>query len=160
MGIIPDRIHIVLIMGKKSKANRKTAPVATPAAVPATTTATVTTLKRGEFPQSTFFVKGVSFRKKGNRSRAKKIYLQGIENGCVPCLTQYTTNILFDGKKMQTEDLAELVKNNMNLHLVLPLLLEGAIRGSREAVLTITGVFSGYCYETEDLHHYGHGQPT
>jgi len=145
-------------MGKKSKANRKKAPVATAEAtamVAATTTATA--LERGTFPESTFFVKGESLCRKGNYSKATKVYLQGIDNGCVRCMFAYTMKILSDGKTHM--DFAELVKNNMNLHLALPLLLEGAIRGNHEAVLTITGVFSEYCYETADLHHYGHGQP-
>ena len=94
-------------MGKKSKANRKKAPVATAAATAAvaavaTSVATATTaavVKAGsgvnEFPESTFYVKGESFRNKGNHSKAEKKFRQGIENGCVRCLIQYTMKILW-----------------------------------------------------------------
>ena len=104
-------------MGKKSKANRKKAPVATSAATAAVaasaaaavaTSATATAkaleisppgnlsnlerLPGEEFPESTFYVEGVSFRRKGNVSKAKKKYLQGIENGCVRSLNAYSMN--------------------------------------------------------------------
>ena len=163
---VPDRTYIIIIMGKKSKANRKKAPIATATAteVEITAAGTVAVWKRlpnGEFPQSAFLVKGVSFSKKGNISKAKKMYLQGIENGCVPCLQAYTMKILFDGKKMDTRDnvdIVELVTNNMNLHLVLPLLLEGAIRGNHDAVVPLSGAYV-QVYKTEDKDRYGAGLP-
>ena len=100
-------------MGKKSKANRKKAPVATAAAtavatppaavageaISAATATTAAVVKAGsgvnEFPESTFYVKGESFRNKGNHSKAEKKFRQGIENGCVRCLIQYTMKILW-----------------------------------------------------------------
>ena len=146
-------------MGKKSKANRKKAPVATavataaatpPAAVAAvaTSAATATTaavVKAGsgvnEFPESTFHVKAESFHKKGNHSKANKILVQGIENGCVRCLFEYTMKILNDGATRENTTTSELINNNMNPHLALPLFLEGAIRGYPDAVTMICGVY-------------------
>ena len=104
---LPDRI--VIIMGKKSKANRKKAPVATSAATAEVAASAIATAKEleiytpgnlsnlerlpgEEFPESTFYVEGVSFRRKGNVSKAKKKYLQGIENGCVRSLNAYSMN--------------------------------------------------------------------
>ena len=89
-------VIVIIIMGKKSKANRKKPPVATTAAAPATATAapatataapapataavvasaeataTATETRRGEFPESTFLLKGAAFRKKGNHAKAQK----------------------------------------------------------------------------------------
>ena len=75
-------------------------------------------------------MKGESFRKKGNHAKAQKMYLQGIEHGCVRCLIEYTQNILLDGATRENRMAGEAWKDNSSLHLVLPLLLEGAIRGS------------------------------
>ena len=76
-------VIVIIIMGKKSKANRKKPPVATAAAAAAATataavvasaeaTATATETRRGEFPESTFLLKGAAFRKKGNHAKAQK----------------------------------------------------------------------------------------
>ena len=149
-------------MGKKSKANRKKAPVPT-AAVTATAAVAVvaaaTETRRGEFPESTFLVKGESLLKKGNHAKAQKIYLQGIEHGCVRCLMHYTMPILYNGATRENRMTSQLFEDNKYLHLVLPLLLEGAIRGNHDAVLTITGVYSEVVHKTEDFHRYGHIQP-
>ena len=169
-------------MGKKSKANRKKAPVATSAATaaaavaatpasatpvaPATAavaiaaavaTATTTTGDRSEldgFPESTFFVKGKSFRKKGNHAKAQKIILQGIENGCVPCLNTYTRNILYEGAPRENRKDSIFYKDNMFLHLALPLLLEGAIRGSAQAISALLNVYDRAICEEENVGHY------
>ena len=150
-------------MGKKSKANRKKAPIAT-AAVTATAAAavvaTATETKRGEFPKSTFCVKGESFYKKGNHAKAQKIYLQGIEHGCVHCLSEYTTTILLDGATIKnTHKVKELVKNNMNLHLILPIALEGAIRGNPDGIFTLCGVYAQVQHEEKDICRFGHSHP-
>ena len=47
----------------------------------------------------------------------------------------------------------------MNLHLVLPLFLEGAIRGSYDASNTICGVYNEASHETDDVHRYGTDLP-
>ena len=160
-----DRIYIVIIMGKKSKTNRKKAPVSTAAATAAATPPAPATavVKAGwgvnEFPESTFFVKGESFRRKGNYSKATKVYLQGIENGCVRCMFAYTMKILSDGPAIENVMMAELILDNMNLHLALPLLLEGAIRGYPDAILMIGGAYDQVRHETEDTGRYGHRQP-
>ena len=173
---------IVIIMGKKSKANRKKATIATSvatstAAAAAATTATATTAAvaaavvhtrnkvRVPFPESAFFIKAETFRKKGNHSKAKKIFVQGIENGCVPCLKEYTMNILNHGVTIENKMVAEFFQDNVHLHLVLPLALESAIRGSIDAIQLILGI---YCkvryqeegYEEEDVCNYGHCYPT
>ena len=180
---VPNRI-IVIIMGKKSKANRKKAPVATSAATAtvaaaaaaatpvATATAAVamseaaaaaaaiTTSTTGDyleldgFPDSTFFVKGKSFRKKGNHAKAQKIFLQGIENGCVPCLNTYTRNILYEGAPREILKARIFHKDNMFLHLALPLLLEGAIRGSAQAISALLDVYDHAICEEENV--FGH----
>ena len=154
-------------MVKKSKANRKTAPVetssiaATAAATTTTTTTTTTAIavaneteltgKLEEFPESTFFVKGESFRRKGNYSKATKVYLQGIENGCVRCMYLYTMKILSDGAAIENmETYTELINNNTNLHLALPFLLEGAIRGNYDAIMKLGGVYCEARHATED----------
>ena len=144
---VPNRI-IVIIMGKISKANRKKAPVAAAAATVATTAATpvataaaATTAAIKEFPESTFFVKAESFDKKGNFSKANKLYQQGIENGCVRCLFKHAMDILCDGSTIATNIITELVNNNINLHLVLPLLLEGAIRGNHDAINIVSQAY-------------------
>ena len=143
-------------MGKKSKANRNKTTVATSAATAtATATATVTTTTipgfgvlrsgaelLGPFPESTFYTKAQSFVKKGNQSKAKKILLQGIESGCVPCMDSYRIQILFEGITENSRIARKYWKDNTRLHLVLPLSLEGAIRGSTEAIGTIITVYS------------------
>ena len=143
-------------MGKKSKANRNKATVAT-TGVSAVATATVATTTaytaavetkntvRGKFPESTCCIKAKSFFKKGNCSKAKKIYSQGIERGCVPCMHQYVMQLLFEGSteedRIANKRMMDM-KENHNLHLVLPLALEGAIRGSTEAISSLGIVYS------------------
>ena len=156
-------------MGKKSKANRKKAPVATSTATAtvaatATATATAETTAAGlvedvEFPESTFWVKAESFCNKGNYSKAQKIYLQGIENGCVNCLCKYSMKILNDGSKIESMHVFELMRANINLHLVLPLLLEGAIRGSHYAMIRISGVYGEARNKTDYVSRHGHSIP-
>ena len=156
-------------MGKKSKANRKKAPVATSTATAtvaatATATATAETTAAGlvedvEFPESTFWVKAESFCNKGNYSKAKKIYLQGIEHGCVNCLSKYSMKMLADGSKIESMNVEELIDNNTNLHLALPLLLEGAIRGSYYAMMAISyGVYAEARPKTDDVSLHGHSK--
>ena len=141
-------------MGKKSKANRNKTTVATSAAT-ATATATVTTttipgfgvLRSGgelleSFPESKSYTKAQSFVKKGNQSKAKKILLQGIESGCVPCMDKYAMQILFEGVTEESRIARKYWKDNTRLHLVLPLSLEGAIRGSTGAISNIIPVYS------------------
>ena len=151
-------------MGKKSKANRKRAPVATatatqPVAVAAVATSAPATavVKAGsgveEFPESTFFAEGESFFKKGNFSKAEKKYRQGIEHGCVPCMFAYSMKILSDGASSPIENIktyTELINNNTNLHLALPFLLEGAIRGNYDAIMKLGGVYCEARHATED----------
>ena len=168
-------------MGKKSKANRKTAPVATAVATAAVATAsaaaTTTTaavavatsaaaarrtgrLVLEEIPESMFFVKGESFRKKGNHSKAKKIFVQGIENGCVHCMDAYTMKILVDGTKREHKNIAEMIQENINLHLALPLLLEGAIRGNQDAIEFVCDIYQQAIHETDDSSRYNdHSHP-
>ena len=150
-------------MGKKSKANRKKAPIAT-AAVTATAAAavvaTATETKRGEFPKSTFCVKGESFYKKGNHAKAQKIYLQGLEHGCVLCLFEYTTRIFYNG--ITTENtivITELMNNNRNLHLVTPLALEGAIRGNLDAIKTVCQAYDEVQHEETGSSRFGDSHP-
>ena len=163
-------------MGKKSKANRKKAPVATSTATTAaaaTTTAAATaatptaatSIRTGqmlpeEFPESTFLVKGESFFEKGNHAKAQKIFLQGLENGCVRCLNEYTMKILYDGAKIENiQMVAKLSEDNIHLHLALPLLLEGAIRGNHDAVIFTCLAYAEARHETEDCSRYGHLLP-
>ena len=159
-------------MGKKSKANRQKAPAAAAAATTTTTTTTdaavVTTTatipaaaSAAVFPESTFFIKAETFRRKGNLSKAKKIYLQGIENGCVRCLNEYTSKILNDGATIENKMVAELFTDNIHLHLVLPLLLEGAIRGNHDAMLQVCRAYSvvSYDYEEKNVSRVGHSLP-
>ena len=152
-------------MGKKSKDNRKKAPVATAAAtataavaVVAAATAVIET-RRGEFPESTFFVKGKSFFNKGNHAKAQKIFLQGLEHGCVRCLNDYTYKILVDGASSSIENMkydAELINNNMNIHLALPLVLEGAIRGNHDAIAIVFVAYDQARHNEKDGCRYGH----
>ena len=149
-------------MGKKSKATRKKAPEAIAAAtvVDIVTTATALPFERlpgGEFPESTFFMKAKMFIKKGNHSKANKKFLQGIENGCLPCLNGYTMKILFDGVTIENRMIDEQFQGNIYLHLLLPLLLEAAIRGSTDTVESLCHVYSQVMHEErgvdyEDLH--------
>ena len=146
-------------MGKKSKAHRKKPPVATAAGATATatataavvataaTTATANKTRRGEFPESTYLVKAVAFRKKGNHAKAHKIYLQGIEKGCVHCLDRHTMKILLDGAAIENVNVREFWKDNKNLHLALPLLLEGAIRGNQEAIVNVCRAYDQVQHE-------------
>ena len=149
-------------MGKKSKANRKKAPIAT-AAVTATAAAavvaTATETKRGEFPKSTFCVKGESFYKKGNHAKAQKIYLQGIEHGCVPCLNEYTTTILLDGATVENRMVSDIFEDNRHLHLALPLSLEGAVRGDPESMSTLFEIYCKVQHEETDICRFGHTTP-
>ena len=143
-------------MGKKAKANRKKSPVAT-----AVATATETETEVGEFPKSTFLVKGESFFKKGNHAKGQKIFVQGLEHGCVPCMYKHAGQILYDGAAIENRINEEYFEDNKHLHLVLPLFLEGAIRGHTDA---IKGVCESYKYgavrhETEDVSRYGHSHP-
>ena len=140
---VPFRIT----MGKKSKANRKpTAKVASAAAEPVPTVATTSVYTeavktrstvREDFPQSTFFIQAESFRKKGNHAKAKKIYLQGINNSCVPCMSAYGCQLLFGGEPEEKKGDRIRVMDHPHLHLVMPLFLEGAIRGSVMAIHAI-----------------------
>ena len=99
-------------MGKKAKANRtkatvvgaagatvSTATVAPTAATASVVVAVVDTRYKVRVPflESTFFIKAETFFKKGNHSKARRIYLQGIENGCVLCLDAYGCQILLEG---------------------------------------------------------------
>ena len=149
-GRIPNRICIGIIMGKKSKANRKKAPVATAtatatAAVAASAAAEATASTElsprdrrvEEFPESTFYRKENRFFEKGNISKAKKIYLQGIAKGCARCMFAYTMRILSDGATTREFRTGRDLKDNQHLHLALPLVFEGAIRGNRQAILMI-----------------------
>ena len=138
-------------MGKKSKANRKKPPVTTAAvAIGTATTAVVTSAaattatktKRGEFPESTFYTKGGSFRKKGNHAKSQKMYVQGIEHGCVRCMHEYNMTILYNGARVENMAAGEFYKDNNKLHLALPLSLEGAIRGNHDSMMTITAVYT------------------
>ena len=133
-------------MGKKSKANRKTTTATVASAAAVETVATVGTPSRyteavkrtgavrQDFPQSTFFIKAESFRKKGNHAKANKIYLHGIENGCVPCMSAYGSRLLFDGSPEGNEVGQIRMMDHPHLHLLMPLFLEGAIRGSAKAI--------------------------
>lgn len=148
-----------ITMGKKSKANRNKATVASLAVATVATvieasltvaTATVAivataaytqVVKRGntvggDFAQSSFFIKAESFRKKGNHPKDKKIYLQGIDIGCVPCMNAYGCQILFEGD-LKNVIAQNRVKDNPRLHLVIPLLLECAIRMLPKMVLAV-----------------------
>ena len=140
-------------MGKKSKANRKTTATVASAAA-AETVATVVTPSRyteavkrtgtvrQDFPQSTLFIKAESFRKKGNHAKANKIYLQGIDNGCVPCMSAYGCELLFDDDPEEKNvDQMCAVKDYPRLQLVMPLFLEGAICGSVMAIHAINVVY-------------------
>ena len=117
------------------------------AAAAARRTGTVT--EYGEFPKSTFFVKGESFLNKGNFSKASKLYLQGIENNaCVRCLNAYAWKLLFDGRAKQ--NIAEQMCNdNIYLHLALPLALESAIRGNTDAMIPISDIYHQTIHETD-----------
>ena len=146
-------------MGKKSKAHRKKPPVATAAGATGTATATAagapataTETRRGDFPESTYLVKGESLWRKGKNAKAQKIYFQGIENGCVRCLSKYTMKIWFDGATKENRAVGEYWKDNKNLHLALPLLLEGAIRGSAEAIKDLVIVY-GKAIQEEKIGH-------
>ena len=155
-------------MGNKSKANRKKAAIATSTATTAppsqsSPTAAVATaeteLLPGEFPESTFSVKGKSFLMKGNLSKAFKMFVEGIENGCVHCMNEYTTKNLVLGRTIENTIKGVVYKDNMHLHLALPLALEGAIRGSTKAIQPICGIYCQVTHEKEDVRRYGHFQP-
>jgi len=158
-------------MGKKSKANRNKATashVPPPPTATSTTPATATeaaladlsvTAELGEFPETSLSVKGKLLKKKGNYSKAKRILLQGLENGCVTCLNEYAQQIFSEGVSNENRILGKMWQGNMNLHVVLPLLLEGAIRGSQDAIVTVIGVYAEMRHEDKDLHRYGHSQP-
>jgi len=154
-------------MGKKSKASRNkvtvagaaaaaataatatataTATVATTAACTAETVETRNTARRGQFPRSTFAIKAESFFLKGNHAKAKKICLQGVKSGCVPCMNAYGAQILFEGNPEENPIDEKRVKDNPRLHLVMPLFLEGAIRGSAEAINTIVVAYLSHGY--------------
>ena len=151
-------------MGKKSKANRKTAPVATAAATAAasaTTTAAVAVATSAatatssalleEFPESTFLIKATTFLKKGNHSKAAKMFVQGIETGCVPCLSGYTMKILFDGATIENRMVEEYFQDNIHVHLALPLVLEALIRGSTKAVESICQIYRQAVHEEKGV---------
>ena len=146
-------------MGKKSKANRKKASVATLAATTAAATTAATVVKAGwvveEFPESTFYVRGESFLTKGNFSKANKFYLQGIENNaCVRCMFSYTMQILVDGAASVYKE--KLCEDNTQLHLALPLALEGAIRGDTDAMKPVCEIYHQAIHETDDSSRYDH----
>ena len=157
-------------MGKKAKTNRKKAPVATAAATVAATAAATET-EVGEFPESTFLVKGESFFKKGNHAKAQKIFVQGLETGCVPCMHKHAMQILYDGTAIENRmnilvgkatienriDM-EYFEDNKHLHLVLPLFLEGAVRGNPDAIKGVCGLYKygAVRHETEDVSRYVH----
>jgi len=148
-------------MGKTSIANRKKAPVATPAAVPAATTATATALKRGEFPESTFSIKARTFSKKGNYSKNKKNILQGIQHGCVRCMSEHAYGVLYDGATNMAEK--EHCHNNKHLHLALPLFLELFIRGHLffDDILDHDRIYAEHerCHDEEDYSRFGDRNP-
>ena len=93
------------------------------------------------FPKSNFYVKASLFKKKGNLHKSTKFYLQGLENSCVQCIVGYSLLLLKEGHTSSTP-VGELWKNNKNVNLAFPLLLEGAVRGN---TLSLTNLIN-YCY--------------
>ena len=91
--------------------------------------------------------------------KPRKIFLQGIKNGCVRCLNEYSMQILFDGATIENRNKSELTKDNIYLHLALPLVLEGAIRGYQDAIILVCGIYRQIHHETEDVSRYGHSVP-
>ena len=73
------------------------ATVATAAACATETVERRNTARRGQFPRSTFAIKAESFFMKGNHAKAKRICLQGVKSGCIPCMNAYGSQILFEG---------------------------------------------------------------
>jgi len=91
------------------------------------------------FPKSNFFVKASLFVKKGNVHKSTKLYIQGIENGCVHCIRGYTLLMFNEGNTTLS---SQPWKENKNINLIFPLSLEGAIRGHTGSLNYLTNV----CY--------------
>jgi hypothetical protein len=81
-------------------------------------------------PKSNFYIKAELFEKKGNRYNAIKFYLQGKEIGCARCIINCPSSISNEGRTSSDE----IWKDNKQIHLAMPLFLEGAIRCSTNAV--------------------------
>ncbi|MGK3747473.1 MAG: hypothetical protein ACI8RD_014770 [Bacillariaceae sp.] len=138
-------------MGRKQKSKRnKAAAIATSATA---TAPAVKDVRQDEdhqkgfedqdylFPKSNFYIKAELFEKKGNRYRANKFYLQGIEIGCVRCITDYLV-LMFNESRTSSY---EIWKDNKKIHLAMPLCLEGAIRGSTGAASVMMACMSSDC---------------
>lgn len=128
-------------MGKKQKSNRNkaTAVLATVAAAESVRrTEGNKSMKAYEkdslFPISSFFIKAKAFNKKGNQYKANKIYLQGIHNGCVHCLTKYSYRFITAVGDSDDDGDGDDSFHNENVHLGMPLFLEGSIRGSTNCI--------------------------
>ena len=121
--------------------------------------APVATLEYGTFPESTFSRKAETFLKQGNVSKIKKIYLQGIEHGCVRCMNEYAYTVLYEGEPKDPEESS--FEDNKHHHLALPLFLEDFIRGNPEE----TGAFDlihdehERCHDEEDYSRFGDWHP-
>jgi len=98
------------------------------------------------FPKSNLYVKASLFYKKGNIHKSIKFYLQGIENSCVQCIFGYSQLLLKEGYTSSTP-INEPWRNNKNVNLAFPLLLEGAIRGSAYAITCL----NHFCYRASTM---------
>jgi len=81
--------------------------------------------------------------------KPKKLYLQGIQNGCGRCMSAYAYTVFYDGQSIAEE---EYFKDNKHLHLALPLFLEGFIRGNLHPDPEDIFVYDGI-YEAHEMSH-------
>ena len=82
------------------------------------------------------FVKVELFLKKCNHIKDQKIHSQGLENGCIRCLSKYTTTSLYNDTTIENIHISKELKNRI-LHLLLLQALEGANCGNLDEMLRI-----------------------
>jgi len=121
--------------------------------------ATVATPEYENFPESRFFKKAERFWTRGNHSKANKKYLQGIEHGCVRCMSEYAWKVLYDGDPKDPEK--TWFEDNKHLHLALPLFLEGFIRGNPDDLGVFDAIHDEHerCHDEEDYSRFGDWHP-
>ena len=110
------------------------------------------------FPKSEHYVKVLSFGKKGNQYKANKILLRGSEHGCTYCLTVFAQVLCYNIDVIIAAgcfpdvltpaggfiDVLNYSCHHKNLHIALPICLEGVIRGSFYSFCCMSRILSEF----------------